>query len=110
MRDYSCSFYQRFLQGKKVSISAVDYTREYFIDKFEKVPEWYFKKHCALEQCGVDMEAYEPTEESTALILLFGGRDQYDYAKVYDVNDWNFPSADWSPKQNILNRLRSINV
>jgi hypothetical protein len=89
----------------------MDYTREYFIEKFEKASELYFKRYCALEQCGVATDgAYEPTEESTALIELLGGKNPYDFKSVYSVNDMHYASIDWNPKKNILDRLKSGNV
>lgn len=88
----------------------MEFTRDYFIDKFQQVSEYHFRYHCALEQCGVNIDTYEPTEESMALVMILGGKTPFDFHKVYLINDEGFPRIDWSPKQNMIKALQSINV
>lgn len=92
------------------------YTKEWFIHFFEKIDEkeigkGSLYKKCALWHCGIcrnDMTLYVPTEMSTALIKLFGGEKEDDYSYVYEINDGydNYPGK--TPKERILNKLKSL--
>lgn len=93
------------------------YTRDYFIDHFEKIPAHRFGTeitNCALAHCGLTtdlMVGYIGTEQSTALIALFGGRHERDYGAVYEVNDGTGQGTHRfgkTPKERILNYLKSI--
>lgn len=88
------------------------YNAQYFIDKFEKIPEdkWctkYFQeddKHCVLGHCGVKNTAIL-TEEANKLIDLFFNHKIY-ITHVNDglINEYNDPT----PKQRILHALKDI--
>lgn len=92
------------------------YDIDYFIEKFEKVPEYKFgdriNEGCALAQCGVVMEdeGYTETEESANLIRIFSGLDNASTEFVTDVNDgigiWRDTGK--TPKERILNRLYEL--
>lgn len=98
------------------------YDIDYFINKFESIPEenWIDgalegidNKKCAFGHCGVIStdSLYKHTEESTALISLFGGEPGNNRC-VYSINDGhNLTSAErfaTTPKQRILNKLKSL--
>lgn len=88
------------------------YDIQYFIDKFEAIPEdkWAMGGlghngiHCVLGHCGVtpNGDDYDGTDESKALCLIFGGAED-DYPGVYRIND----SGVGSPKVNMLEALYS---
>ncbi len=96
------------------------YSRDYFINKFKaltdkEVGRASLERHCALWHCGVrigkvevdgkTIEDYVPTDESTALIKLFGGKTKHQFTAVYSVNDGY---DELSPRKRILNRLKTI--
>ena len=96
------------------------YDKDYFINKFEAIAEDEIgivdleKNHCALWHCGVrisknDDSVYEPTEESTALIKLFGGKNEYDFTAVIHINDSPNIIYGKTPKERILNQLKNLN-
>lgn len=95
-----------------------NYTKEYFIEEFEKIPVSKFGtdiSNCALGHCGVQLDAsgsgYIGTEKSAALILLFGGKDENDYGAVYEVNDGTGQGVHRlgdTPKERILTYLKSL--
>lgn len=96
-------------------VSRKGFTKNYFITKFEAIPaneigEGNLSRHCALWHCGVRLgeKAYIPTNESTALIMLFGGKYETDYAVVYIVNDGRYEDGK-TAKDRILNKLKSLN-
>lgn len=88
------------------------YTVDYFIEKFEKIPDekWLIGEfgdgagsHCALGHCGMGKDwAY--TNESRALVGVFHSCP-YD---VEDVNDGIPVEYGHTPKERILNALREI--
>lgn len=90
----------------------MDYTVDYFIEKFEKIPEekWITGlyedingNHCALGWCGVKGDA---NDESAELTRLFWKIDK----SVIRVND-GILYAEYqqsTPKQRILAALRDI--
>jgi len=84
------------------------YTKEYFVKKFEAIPEEEIgrgdlDKHCALYHCGVTSSPnYNHTEESKALAILLGGDE--DFMNVWEIND----DRDDIPKNNILNALKLL--
>lgn len=93
------------------------YTKEYFIKKFEAIPEneigkCAIHKHCALYHCGVrtsdnECDGYEkpiPAEAKQLAILLGGDEDLYN---VYIINDKGNDN-ECTAKQNILNALKSL--
>lgn len=91
------------------------YTKEYFIKKFEAIPDkeigmGELLQHCALWHCGVRLEngGYTSTEESTALIKLFGGNHPEEFNRVYGINDSKDYSLGKTPKERILNKLKSL--
>ena len=98
------------------------YDVNYFINKFETIPDYEWCEgqctkvlnnniqHCALGHCGVtkNMEGNDLTDESKALIKLFGGNPNkpcYEGGAdaVISVNDGG-PGS----KQRILNKLKSL--
>lgn len=91
------------------------YSIEYFIDKFGKFPEqnWgcNLGEGCVLAQCGVKIKVgrigYVHTEESKALILLFGGKSNEDARAVYSVND-DHSQKGGTPKQRVMDKLCSL--
>jgi hypothetical protein len=98
------------------------YNKEYFIKKFEAIPEdklgsGCLNNKCALWHCGVREDintdgGWKPTEEANALIKLFGGsieENKWGWEKVYHVNDGIDSSEGDTPKERILNKLRSLN-
>jgi len=94
------------------------YTKESFIEEFEKIPPSKFGTeitNCALAHCGVQLDAsgsgYIGTEKSAALIRLFGGRYDNDYEAVYEVNDGTGQGTHKfgdTPKKRILTYLKSL--
>lgn len=100
------------------------YDKEYFIKKFEAIPDneigqGSLMNHCALHHVGVGIvdgkqtgEYYSfmnvpyITEESFALITLFGGEKPTDFNAIYAVND--DPHWGKTPKERILNKLKSL--
>lgn len=93
------------------------YTKEYFINKFQAIPEEDWGKgcvdnHCVLWHCGVRIDNqgdYIPTEESEALGELLGPKEIPDVLyRVYRINDGAVGDEELSPKQRILNALNSI--
>jgi hypothetical protein len=79
------------------------YDRDYFIKKFEAIPEGEIgkasiKNHCALWHCGVD-DQYNMTDEAQALLSVISATIE----GVYCINDDPKNSA----KENILTKLRS---
>lgn len=92
------------------------YSKEWFIRKFEAIPDKKIGKgslsnNCGLYHCGVrfgEMD-YTITEEAAHLIRLFGGETDTDYPVVYDVNDnLNKKYEGATPKQRLLNKLKSL--
>jgi hypothetical protein len=88
------------------------YTAQYFIDKFEAIPEeeWctgaisYEGKHCAYGHCGY---MHTHTDESSALRGLFQKLERFTF--VTEVNDCKeAPYLQETPKQRILAALRDI--
>ncbi len=102
----------------------MEYTKEYFIEKFEAIPEdrwitgqverWIdgIQCHCALGWTGskeTQKGGWTYTDETLALIKLFGGdisdKDNIEFKAVFQVNDrFRFGS----PKEAILNKLKSL--
>lgn len=95
------------------------YDVDYFIDKFEKIPDdkWCigsfdgpYGSHCALGHCGCH-DSNRNTDEANALRNLFEDSDLI--VSAVDVNDDHLystrPFLDAStPKQRILNALQYI--
>jgi len=102
----------------------MEYTKEYFIKKFEAIPEenWVTGpkgfickngKACALGFTGVSGEGgigYTVTEETMALIKLFGGNNfNKDCELVWSVNDGRQKKYKGrSPKRRIINYLKAL--
>lgn len=107
----------------------MEFTPDYFIDKFSAIPDhlWdvgsignyegtEFAKKCALGLCGVSVMqgVYVPTEESDALVKLFGGAEPdgtiKNYRSVYAVNDAleDYRIYGSTPKERIINKLKEI--
>lgn len=108
------------------------YTKEYFIEKFEAIPDELFTMcdltnpknsacHCALGHCGVEADSdgfgYIYTKEALALsnILIdyhtsvFGfaaGIDSNTESNVWRINDDETKSLGKTPKERILNALK----
>ena len=93
------------------------YNKEYFIAKFEAIPEHLWGKYalgssevkCVFGHCGVIMgcsgHGYVATDEALALIQLFGGviTPRISWSTVTSINDcWG------SPKEAILKHLKSL--
>ena len=103
-------------------MEAIQYTKEYFINKFSKIPEddWgrlTLNNHCAMYHCGAqdssegyiintEIEAlakllnsiYKPQEEEITLI------EKHPEDVIWIIND----KRGNSPKNNILKALNSI--
>jgi len=89
------------------------FDKEYFIKKFQAIPEDQWREdgnygnegecRCAIGHCGVDSQGIE-TEESTALHGLFGS------VAIIEINDGElrlgYPGT--TPKQRILAALRDL--
>ncbi len=100
----------------------MEYTKEYFIEKFEAISEenWiegaagfilHDGKACALGHCGMTLDHtmyYKPSNECIALIKLFGGKFDSDFQAVYRINDNNRIYKGATPKERILNKLKSL--
>jgi hypothetical protein len=99
-------------------MNTTQYTKEYFIAKFEAIPSEEIGRgsiddKCALFHTGAaegDLD-YILTDEARALIELFGGKGkngkEYDAWVVVDVNDrLHYLGA--TPKERILNKLKSL--
>jgi len=93
------------------------YSKEWFIRKFEAIPEEEIgsgsvQEHCALWHVGVRIDdvVVNKTDESTALIKLFGGENGDQWKYVFNVNDgFNENSCLGStPKERILNKLKYL--
>jgi hypothetical protein len=93
------------------------YDKEYFIKKFEAIPDneigaLSIENHCALHHCGVEYNCggYKKTDEALALLNLFGNddTDEPDWSRVYDINDGNIGCYGGTPKERILNKLKSL--
>lgn len=101
------------------------YTKEYFIKKFEAIPEEKWTKstlcdgqgaYCALGHCGMDhLHRGSITDEARALMKLFGADfdDEDDgqlFRSVYKYNDWEgeFGYLGETPKKRIIAALRSL--
>lgn len=107
------------INNKKLNI--MEYTVDYFIRKFEAIPEerWITHclvnhentKRCALGHCCPDYSGRYfnngrgQTEESEALIKLFG-RNHLSIGGVNDGNSYNYQQD--TPKQRILSALKDI--
>lgn len=95
------------------------YTVQFFIDKFEKIPENDFGQsclhnHCALWHCGVresdndEFGGYTRTDESFALAKLLNPKHKnYGYIEtiIYSIND-SAPQS--TPRARILAALYDI--
>ncbi len=95
----------------------MNYDKEYFIKKFEAIPDTEIgggslQDCCVLHHCGVvyDGPFYVPTEESKALVMLFGGLKENHFQVVTDVNDGidDYRKMGETPKKRILNKLKSL--
>ena len=105
------------------------YTKEWFIEKFEAIPDHLIGQrslpnHCALHHVGMgivngvqtgdycDAEGnWYMTEETKAFVRLFGGREGWegnDCNLVYFVNDGDDNVLGTTPKERILTKLRSL--
>lgn len=99
-------------------MSHVNFDVDYFIKKFNAIPESDIgvglSERCALWHCGVRLienvkGGYSGTEESAALIKLFGGFRRTDFHAVYSINDIGpIGQQTLTPKQRILNKLYQI--
>lgn len=102
---------------------SMKYDVNYFINKFEAIPEddWGagdLQKHCALYHCGLVDNVYKHNDETIALAKLFGAKEpmygQYGTPlymdHIYLVNDGidEYKSLGNTPKERILNKLYQI--
>lgn len=94
---------------------TMQYTSQYFIDKFEKIPEerWITNDFsndigcCAMGHCGMTYFSLSSDEkEAVALSNLFNDRIRASVPTVNDDRDSNYPQP--TPKQRILAALRDI--
>lgn len=96
-----------------------EFTIEYFINKFEAIPEedigeGSLADHCALYHCGVRLERgeYVPTEEARTLGNIFSktmSRENLSKdptSHVFVIND--DPNLGKTPKQRLLNTLKKL--
>jgi hypothetical protein len=93
----------------------VNYNVDYFINKFEAIPEdqWctgtfvdpYNGSHCALGHCGVNKNSNTNwPQESLDLMKLL-----HNYVNVTSINDGkDFKYQQETPKQRILAALKNI--
>jgi hypothetical protein len=105
----------------------MEYTVDYFIEKFENVPEdaWGtgccddFEGHkCALGLCGldslVDDDKMDNYPEAKALCVLFSKYLRKDvwWSNVYCINDYPFDTSSTNPgkeaKERIISTLKKI--
>lgn len=91
--------------------TATQYTREYFIAKFEAIaPERFCTgefldddgNSCALGHCGLNFGV--DTAEAAALMRLFSRVGLV--SRINDGNDYRYPQP--TPKQRILAALRDL--
>jgi hypothetical protein len=104
------------------------FTKEYFIKKFEEIPEnkWLIgilvsiddvESHCALGHCGVRYNpdgSWTNTEEADSLEILLnpvmekrGYLAREMYGSVWRINDRNVFNGT-TPKRRILNALKGL--
>ncbi len=102
----------------------MEFNKQYFINKFtnltnEEVGSSTLENHCALWHCGVrvgvtdGVRDYVPTDESTALIKLFGGNDEKHFNRIFRVNDatgeyYTKEYDELQPRERILKRLSEV--
>lgn len=98
----------------------MEYTVEYFINKFEAIPTQEIGSvslinHCALWHCGLQQNEYKHTDESRALVRIFGGdcespKDAGEMGAIYRINDGigDNKLLGNTPKERILNKLYQI--
>jgi len=98
------------------------YTKQYFIDKFQAIPEEFWIKgnlnitgecHCALGHCGV-YNLTELNEEANALSNLlkpvYNSQGMFERTRaevVFGINDY-CDNLGYTPKQRILNALNLV--
>lgn len=88
------------------------YTKEYFIRKFELIPdsligEGHLKNHCALWHCGVRSYASDMGPEAKALADLLSQNGEGDYITVFEINDGD-EELGKTPRIRILNALKKL--
>lgn len=98
----------------------MEFTIDYFIDKFSKLREdeigyGEIDTHCALFHCGIKDDDYKDTPESNTLGRIFKdgifnprGISRDLLSCVYEINDdtHNLYISGDTPKQRILNALQ----
>lgn len=95
----------------------MEYTLDYFIEKFRAIPEdkigaGHLKNCCALYHCGVTTNQsgmYVKTAEAEALMKILG--DEHDMGVVYRLNDNlnnDYKKFGDTPKKRIVNKLTQI--
>lgn len=90
------------------------YDVDYFIEKFEKIPEemWWTKAygekedgpHCAYGHCGMNSKV-AGTPESSALFAIFT-KTPYNVVSVNDGGEVAYPQT--TPKQRVLALLKDF--
>ena len=107
-----------------IDTNETKYTVDYFLDKFEKIPEelWGIgkcfdietKKRCAIGLCGIDFIYLGGNEQGDGLIGLFAN-NQHILGTIYvsRINDFhqtmlNHRVPGETPKERILNALKMI--
>jgi len=100
-------------------MSDTKYTKEYFIKKFEAIPDelWYVGKytnpenpncHCALGHCGESAPfSYGRTEESEALRNL-SSSPRWNISTINDNVGFMVNYQGSTPKDRILNALKAL--
>jgi hypothetical protein len=104
-----------------VSRASEKFTVDYFINKFEAIPEekWCIGEFinqkdqcCALGHCGRRLDRLNGLEDSALvdliLIRISTLRPLYGIVSINDGDDPNYPQA--TPKQRVLAALRDIKL
>lgn len=94
-----------------------EYTVDYFIEKFEKIPETAWTCYvwenaegscCALGHCSVRRPEHMGNPEAAALLRIFGDGEE-GYPNVLTINDGRHDLYKQdTPKQRILVALKDI--
>jgi len=97
-----------------------EYTLEYFIAKFEAIPEdkWTTAttgdsegRHCAMGHCGAKNSSFDAPihNEEVKSLLLLTGQEKDRFPTITHVNDDTYPFRyGKTPKQRVINYLKSL--
>lgn len=97
-----------------------EYTLEYFINKFESIPEEKWTtgttgdsegRHCAMGHCGAHTCSFDALIHNAEVksLLLLTGQEKDTLPTITHVNDDTYPFRyGKTPKQRVINYLKSI--